>query len=92
MDRLADWPNLLLSFRKMLGSLTIPCENPAGTGSRSAPIRLLRMIQRNESSKKYSKVEANFLYASLHIACMKEIAFPPEAYPDLPEHFAFSDL
>ena len=71
----------------MLGSLTIPCENPAGTGSRSAPVRLLHMIQRNESFKKYSK-----LYALLHIACMKEIAFPSEVYPDLPEQLAFSDL
>jgi hypothetical protein len=46
----------------------------------------MRLISKNEWSKVYSKIEGNFLMAALHVACMKEIEFGRDSYPDIPEN------
>jgi len=51
----------------------------------STPFRLLRLIVRNNTTQRYTAVESNFLYAAMHIACMKELHFHSETCPDLPE-------
>lgn len=84
MDKLGDWPKVLLDFRKMARSATKPTE-PLLVGNAKNPIRLLHMITRNEVTRNYSKVEANFLHAAMHVACMNDLTFTRESYPDLPD-------
>ena len=85
MDKLADWPNILMGFRKVMDKVKVPPTNVMLGESRSAAFRLLRMISRNQWSKNYAKIEGNFLIAAMHIACMKELEFSQDSYPDLPE-------
>ena len=85
MDKLADWPKVLLAFRTTMQKVQVPDASRLLNESRSAPFRLLRMISRNQSSKNYSKIEGNFLIAAMHIAYMKEMAFTQDSYPDFPE-------
>ena len=85
MDKLANWPAVLGHFQKTLvkSKKTTFASTPQG---RSAPFRLLRLIARNNTTKNYTAIEANFLYAAMHIACMKELRFPADICPDLPEN------
>ena len=77
MDKLGDWPAVLLDFKKMLPkSNNIPTPP---SGDASAPLRLFRMIIQNNSTRNYSAVEANFLYAAVHIAFMNELTFSNDA-------------
>jgi hypothetical protein len=84
MNKLGDWPRVLLDFRKMARKATTETK-PLLIGNTKNPIRLLHMIARNGNLKNYSKVEANFLYAAMHVACMNDLTFAREAYPDLPD-------
>lgn len=85
MDKLEDWPRILLDFRKMAKKATMPAGKPLIVGVAQAPIRLLHMIAQNEISKDYCKVKGNFLHAAMHIACMNDLAFTRESYPDIPD-------
>ena len=85
MDKLANWPKILLEFRMVMKKVDVRV-NPPQDPSRSAASRLLGMISRNETSKIYAKIEGNFLIAALHIACMKEPQLSQDSYPDLPEN------
>lgn len=80
---MAEWPEVLKLFEKTMKSsqkTAIVC--PERT---SSPFRLLHLIARNNTNKNYNAIESNFLYAALHIACMKELRFPKESCPDLPD-------
>ncbi len=52
-----------------------------------APLRLLRMISHTRTTSKYASVESNFLFVAMHVACMKELPFPPDVFPDLPDKY-----
>jgi len=85
MDKLADWPAVMCQFQKMLkkSRKTVQVSTPR---DQSAPLRLLRLIACNNNTRSYNAIEANFLYAAMHIACMKELRFSVETCPDLPEN------
>jgi hypothetical protein len=84
MDKLAHWPTILTQFRdvfkKSMTKSTLPPQTLLG------PVRLLRLIARNNLSKIYNAIEANFLHAAIHIACMKELRFQSGTCADLPEN------
>jgi DNA polymerase III epsilon subunit-like protein len=83
LDKLANWPNVLVEFHNMLNNTQRTVEvAPPGL---STPFRLLRLIVQNNTTHRHTAIEANFLYAAMHIACMKELRFHRETCPDLPE-------
>jgi hypothetical protein len=87
MDKLENWPKVLDQFRTTLEKskkTTQFMSNP--TQDRCGPLRLLRLIARNNTTKNYTAIEANFLYAAMHIACMNELRFQNELCPDLPDN------
>jgi hypothetical protein len=87
MDKLENWPKVLDQFRTTLEKskkTTQFMSNP--TQDRCGPFRLLRLIARNNTTKNYTAIEANFLYAAMHIACMNELRFQNELCPDLPDN------
>lgn len=90
MDKLADWPDILLGFKNVMTHVQVPDKNRLCDDSRNATFRLLRFLSRNEGSKNYAKIEGNFLIAALHIACMKELGVTAESFPDIPENLEFS--
>ena len=73
----------MTDFKKMVSNApqTQPIPFPS-----TAPLGLLRMISRNQKQKKYDAVESNFLYAAMHIACMKDLRFSVDTCPDLPDN------
>ena len=82
-DRLENWPQILFDFKK---SLDKSRQLPAAFTSvqqGSGPLRLLQMMERNHSTRAYSAVESNFLFAAMHLACMQDFKFPHEICPDL---------
>jgi hypothetical protein len=83
MDKLADWPKLLVQFQKTIKKSGKSIQTSTIEDG-NAPIRLLRMIGRNNQSTSFTAIEANFLYAAMHIACMKDIRSPSEICPDIP--------
>lgn len=83
MDQLANWPKVLDQFRKTISKSLKPIQFASDRGS---PFRLLRLIARNNTNKNYNAIESNFLYAAMHIACMKELRFLSEVCPDLPDN------
>lgn len=86
MDKLGDWPAVLEQFKKTVAKSKKTFHLSATPQDRSAPFRLLGLIARNNTTQSYTAIEANFLYAAMHIACMKELRFQKEACPDLPEN------
>jgi hypothetical protein len=78
-----DWPKVLQNFKK---TITKVQSSSQSSEDRTSPLRLLRLIVRNNSRNKLSHMEANFLYAALHLACMKDLRFPEDTCPDLPEN------
>lgn len=84
MDKMAKWPVVLEQFRKIL-QMSQKTVQPLPPGL-STPFRLLRLIERNSTNRNYNAIEANFLYAAMHLACMKELHFQRNACPDLPEN------
>ena len=84
MNKLRDWPRVLLDFRTMVRKATTPTK-PLLIGNTKNAIRLLHKIARNGVSNTYSKVEANLLHAVMHVACMNDLTFVREVYPDLPD-------
>jgi hypothetical protein len=85
MDKLTCWPSVLDQFRTTVMKSKKPV--PVMQEERSGLSHLLRLIARNHSTKHYNAIEANFLYAAMHIACMKELRFANNVCPDLPENF-----
>jgi hypothetical protein len=85
MNQLADWPAVLIDFQKIMKKSTTLQNNSATPGNGSPPVRLWRMISRNKSTRNYGAIEANFLYAAMHLACMNVLKFPKEACPDIPD-------
>jgi hypothetical protein len=85
MEKLADWPKVLREYRQILSKSKKTAKFSTPPASQSSPFRLLSLIARNQTTKNYTAIEANFLYAAMHIACMKELCFPKEACPDLPD-------
>ena len=83
MDKLAHWPTILTRFRDVLKKSTRTSTLPPQI--LPGPVRLMRLIARNDSSNTYNAIEANFLHAAMHIACMKELRFQSGICPDLPE-------
>jgi len=83
MDKLANWPSMLTQFRDVLNTSKRTFQLPPQT--LPTPFRLLRLIARNNTSRNYNAIEANFLYAAMHLACMKELHFQRDTCPDLPE-------
>ena len=85
MDKLTSWPSVLEQFRTtvMKSKKTVQVLQE----ERSGLFHLLRLIARNNTTKVYNAIEANFLYAAMHIACMKELRFANDACPDLPDSF-----
>jgi hypothetical protein len=53
---------------------------------RSGSFCLLHLIAHNNTTKNYTAIEANFLYAAMHITCMKDLHFQNEICPDLPDN------
>jgi len=86
LDKLANWPAVLDQFRKTLlkSQKTVEFTSPSEDHSRA--FQLLRLITRNHTTKNYTAIEANFLFAAMHIACMQEIHFPKAVCPDLPDN------
>jgi hypothetical protein len=84
LDKLANWPKVLVEFRDMLkmSQRTVEVAPP----HLSTPFRLLRLILSNNTTQRYTAIEANFLYAAMHIACMMELGFHIGTCPDLPEN------
>jgi hypothetical protein len=85
MDKMANWPEVLEQFRTTIAKskkTALFCSMPQ---DRRGPFSLLRLISRNHTSRNYNAIEGNFLYAAMHIACMKELCFQKEVCPDLPD-------
>ncbi len=87
MDKLANWPALLAQFRKVVEMPEVRTSRAEEVATGGAPIRILRMIARNRSISKYAAIEGNFLHAAMHLACLKELNFSRETFPDIPEQF-----
>lgn len=83
MDRMFDWKGLLQNFQKTMGQSQSSSQS---LEDRTSPLRLLRLIVRNNSRNKLDNIQGNFLYAALHLACMKDLRFPDDTCPDLPEN------
>jgi len=88
MDKLADWPGVLRDFKKLLMKSTkvMPISPSVDPQDRDGAIRLLRFIGRNTTTRSYTAIESNFLYAAMHLACMKDLCFSSETCPDLPDN------
>ena len=84
LDKLANWPNVLVDFRNMLDNSQRTVE--IAPAHLSSPFRLLRFIVGNNMTQRYTAIEANFLYAAMHLACMQHLHFRTETCPDLPEN------
>jgi hypothetical protein len=85
MDKLANWPAALRQFQTTIANSGKSVQISSTLQGLSASSRLLRLIARNNRNQKYTAIEANFLYAATHIACMKELHFQNDVCPDLPE-------
>jgi hypothetical protein len=85
MDKLANWPTVLEEFRKTLAKSKKTVQFASTPRHQCTPFHLLRLIARNNTTKNYTAIEVNFLYAAMHIACMKELHFAVDKCPDLPE-------
>jgi hypothetical protein len=83
IDKMANWPGVLDIFQKTVSVSQKPSD--LSMEHNSSPFRLLRLIERNNTNKNYNAIESNFLYAALHIACMKELRFTTGTCPDLPD-------
>jgi hypothetical protein len=83
LDKLANWPLIVTQFRELLNKSKKTFQLPPQT--LPTPFRLLRLIARNNTNKNYNAIEANFLYAAMHLACMKELRFQRGMCPDLLE-------
>jgi hypothetical protein len=83
IEKMVEWPKVLDTFRNTVSVSSKPSNLSAD--HISSPFRLLRLIERNNKNKNYNAIESNFLYAALHIACMKELRFSKEMCPDLPD-------
>lgn len=88
MDKLSNWPQVLFNFRKMLSNAKKTVPFSSRPQDRSATCRLLRLIVRNSNTKRYTSIEANFLFAAMHLACMRDLRLSKDACPDLPENFS----
>jgi hypothetical protein len=86
MDKLGVWSTVVRNFRTIMQKLRIHATSPLPDTSCPAPVRLLRLLARNEWSQQYSKIEGNFLVAAVHVACMKELVFPQDSFPDIPDN------
>jgi hypothetical protein len=86
MDKLGDWPKVLQNFGTIMQRIKVHATGPFSDTVSSAPIRLLRLLARNEWSQGYSKVEGNFLVAAMYVAFMKEFA-SKDSFPDIPDNF-----
>jgi hypothetical protein len=84
MEKMANWSAVMKQFRAMLTRSKKTAE--VTLQDWYGPFRLLRLIARNNTNKLYNAIEANFLYAAMHIACMKELHFPNEVCPDFPDN------
>ncbi len=87
MNKLANWPDLLFDFRKCFEKSAVTSTISDNPSMESAPLRLLRMISHTRATAKYASVESNFLFAAMHVACMKELPFLPDVLPDLPDKY-----
>ena len=85
LDKLGNWPDMLLNFQKILSKAKQPVPLSAHPYDRSPAFCLLRFIAHNNNTKSYASIEANFLFATMHLACMKDIRFPHDVCPDLPD-------
>lgn len=86
MDKLEDWPKLLMEFQKVMKKSNIPADiNRISNEAQTAPFRLMCLVTHNEWNKTYRQIEGNFLAAAMHLACMKEFEFTGDSYPDIPE-------
>jgi hypothetical protein len=88
LDKLASWPNVLFNFQNVLTKAQKRVSLSPQPHDRSAAYQLLRLVARNTNTKNYASIEANFLFAAMHIACMKDLSFPNDACPDLPDDFS----
>jgi hypothetical protein len=86
MDKMAHWPTVLEDFWKTIDKSTRTFQLPSATQAHLTPFHLLLLIACNNTSRTYTAIEANFLYAAMHIACMKELHFTGDTCPDLPEN------
>jgi hypothetical protein len=87
MDKMANWPVVLDQFQKTIATSHKTVEVPSlPPGQQHFPYRLLQLIARNNTSRNYNAIEANILYAAMHVACMKELHCPTDACPDLPDN------
>jgi hypothetical protein len=77
----------LSDFREIRRKAVLPDTTPLHNQSGDATLRLLRMLVHNEWSKSFSSIGGNFLVAALHLACMKDLSFTSDSYPDLPDKF-----
>lgn len=84
LDKLANWPSILTQFQKSMQKSNKTVTYTAAPEYRT-PFLLLRLIARNNTTRNYTSVESNFLYAAMHIACMRDLQFPKEVCPDLPD-------
>jgi hypothetical protein len=84
MDKLAHWPVVLEQFWTTITKLKKTVQ--LTPQDKYDPFNLLRLIARNNTSKIYTAIKANFLYTAMHITCMKELRFPNEVCPDLPDN------
>jgi hypothetical protein len=83
MDRVLNWPQLLLHFCEIVKKAQIPATTPV-TAVGNISFRLLRMIANNEWNKSIGNIEGNCLVAALHLACMHELD-TKDSFPDIPE-------
>ena len=93
IDKLGNWPKLLGNFRNTLAKAKkrVPVLETLSQDF-NPTMRLLRLIARNKNAKSYTCIEANFLFAAMHIAFMKDTRFPKNTCPDLPDNiYTFLD-
>ena len=86
MDKMASWPQVLSDFRHTVLKYSGKAKKrQTPSVASSVPLHLLHLLGNNFASHKYTTIESNFLYAAMHIACMKDLSFANNTCPDLPD-------
>ncbi len=86
MDKLSNWPEILDYFRRLMLKATSVNSSQDVEERGSTPVRILRMICRNQSLSRYAAIEGNVLHAAMHLACLKELPCSREDFPDIPHN------
>jgi hypothetical protein len=84
MDKLEDWPKVLLGFRQLVLNVASKNHSIEFVQQRSGLLSLLRMQRQVGQHRGYYNILDNFLSAALHVHLMRMIHVVDGALPDYP--------